>query len=134
MTEPQRDVFTFYTDDPDPESIMYGCTAATLEEAETLVRAAGYREFTLYEQRALSPDETTDAANERILGNPFLGPQWLPLVETIELLTRQSAYGQVLDSDDLLCGLWPRPVQVAVRASHARERRIPSSRSQRQEH
>lgn len=100
MTTSQKYVFTFYTDDPDPESIVYGCTAATLEEAERMVRAAGYREFTLYEQRALEPHETTGAANARILDNPFLGPEWLPLVETIELLTRKLRMGQfwVLDT------------------------------------
>lgn len=94
MTAPQKYVFTFYTDDPDPESIMYGCTAVTLEDAERMVRAAGYREFTLHDQRALEPHETTHAANARILDNPFLGPEWLPLVETIELLTRNLRMGK----------------------------------------
>ena len=87
MTTPQKHVFTFFTNDPDPELVMYVRTAATMEDAEAMVRAAGYREFTLYEQRKLSAHEIEGVADTRILDRPFLGPEWAPLQLTIELVT-----------------------------------------------
>jgi len=87
-------VFRFYIDDPDPESPMYGCTSRSLAEAEKEVRSAGYKKFTLYDQRPLDPGETTSAANANILDNPFLGPEWLPLVDVIEHLTMELRMGR----------------------------------------
>lgn len=87
MTTPQKYVFTFFTNDPDPELVMYVRTAATMQEAEAMMRAAGYREFTLYEQRALSAHEIAGVADTRILDRPFLGAEWAPLLMTIELVT-----------------------------------------------
>lgn len=80
-------LFRFYVDDGAGEQILLGCTAITLFQAEAAVAAAGYTSFTLFDQRPLEEHETVDAANTRLLANPFLGPEWMPLVDVIEHVT-----------------------------------------------
>lgn len=87
-------VFRFRIDDPDPEVILFGCVAADLEEAETITRDAGFREFSLFDSWQLHPSETESAARGRISENPLLGPMWLPVVDVITLATSRLEAGR----------------------------------------
>lgn len=87
-------VYRFYIDDVDPESIMFGCAAASLSDAEAQARAAGYREFTLFDQRPVEAEESHLAALARIDGHPFLGPEWAPLVAVIAQITQTLTVGR----------------------------------------
>lgn len=91
---PHLYVFRFYIDDADPESIMFGCTAASLADAEMQTRAAGYQEFTLFDQRPVEAEEGHLAALARIDGHPFLGPEWAPLVGVIAEVTQTLTVGR----------------------------------------
>ncbi|MGZ0212238.1 MAG: hypothetical protein ACKVI4_07140 [Actinomycetales bacterium] len=79
-------VYTYYTNDGGEHGI-FGCRAETEYEAEKLVRAAGHREYLLFDNRELEAHETSAAATERILENPFLGALWVPLVDAIDVAT-----------------------------------------------
>jgi hypothetical protein len=79
-------VYTFYTNDGGKRGI-FGCRAETEIGAEALVRAAGHREYLLFDDRALESHETSAAATERILENPFLGAVWVPIVDAIDVAT-----------------------------------------------
>jgi len=80
-------LYRFYIDDVDPQSIMFGCTAVSLADAERQARASGHKEFTLFEERQLEADEGYLAALDRIEKHPFLGPEWAPLVAVSAKLT-----------------------------------------------
>lgn len=82
-----KQVFTFYINDPDPESGIWGCIAETEQEAESRCRKEGYSDFFLAQVRDLEPEESPEFADFNLKLNPFLGPQWLPIVDVVEMLT-----------------------------------------------
>lgn len=90
----QLSVFRFRIDDPDPEVVLYGCVAASEAEAALAARAAGFREFVLFDQTPLASDETVQAASERIRANPLLGPQWLRIGDVIAVATQRLRTGR----------------------------------------
>jgi len=94
-------VFRFYIDDADAESFMFGCTAENLEQAETRVEAAGYREWTLFDQTPLELQQRSAAAAARIDAHPFLGPEWQPLVEVVSYQTKRLHVGEFWTIDTL---------------------------------
>lgn len=82
-------VFRFRIDDPDADIILFGCVAASEAEAALTARAAGFRDFDLFDRVPLGPGETVEAATERIRSNPLLGPDWLRIVDVIAVVTRR---------------------------------------------
>jgi hypothetical protein len=83
---PQQKVFTFYINDPDAETGVYGQVASTAEEVESTLQSKGYGDFFLFEERDLFPDEEPEAADFRIKLSPHLGPKWLSVVEAMSLV------------------------------------------------
>ncbi len=82
-----KQVFTFYINNPDPESGIWGCIAETEQEAEAKCRKEGYADFFLAQVRDLEPEESPEFADFNLKLNPFLGPQWMPIVDVVEMLT-----------------------------------------------
>jgi hypothetical protein len=93
MPDPASSIFRFYCLDDAGEWVLYGCIAASVEEAEAEALRVGYREVRLFDQSALPADASSEAAYERILASPFLGPRWLPLVRAIEYATQRLRIG-----------------------------------------
>ncbi|MEW1975439.1 UvrD-helicase domain-containing protein [Microbacterium profundi] len=89
----QLSVFRFRIDDPDPEVVLYGCVAASEAEAALVTQEAGFRDFVLFDQTPLAPDETMGAASDRIRANPILGPQWLRIVDVIAVAAQRLRTG-----------------------------------------
>lgn len=85
----QQMVYTFYINDPDPDSGIWGCIAASEQEAEELCRAQGYSDFFCSQIRHLEPHESPEYADFSLKLNPYLGPQWLPVVDVVEMLTKR---------------------------------------------
>ncbi|WP_394194957.1 UvrD-helicase domain-containing protein [Microbacterium foliorum] len=98
-TPAQLSVFRFRIDDPDPEVVLYGCVAASEAEAALATRGAGFREFVLFDQFPLAPDETMEAASNRIRANPLLGPQWLRIGDVIAIATQRLRTGRFWQMD-----------------------------------
>lgn len=82
-----KQVYTFYINDPNPESGIWGCIAESEQEAEANCRKQGYSDFFLAQVRDLEPEESPEYADFNLKLNPFLGPQWLPIVDVVEMLT-----------------------------------------------
>lgn len=66
-------VYTFYINDPDADSGIFGCVAASEAEAESLARRIGYNDFFLANTRELEPHESASYIDKSIRGNPFVG-------------------------------------------------------------
>lgn len=79
-------VFTFYINDPDSETGVFGQVAESQEEAEEELEKRGVRDYFLFEARDLLPEELPESANFRIKLSPHLGPQWLPIVDALEIV------------------------------------------------
>ena len=79
-------VYTFYINDPDAEIGVYGQVASSQEEVETSLRAKGLTDFFLFEERDLGPEESESAADFRVKLSPHLGPNWIPIVNAIQLV------------------------------------------------
>ncbi|MBU1587338.1 MAG: hypothetical protein KKH51_05260 [Actinobacteria bacterium] len=99
-----RSVYTYFVADTDAGSAYFRCAADSEPEAADRARRAGNREIVLYDVRVVDDGMRTAAVRERVHGNPFLGPRWLPLIEAIEVMTRELNNGfwslQVLPSSD----------------------------------
>lgn len=99
-----RSVYTYFVADTDAASAYFRCAADSEPEAAARARRAGNREIVLYDVRVVDDGMRTAAVRERVHGNPFLGPRWLPLIEAIEVMTRELNNGiwslQVLPSSD----------------------------------
>lgn len=78
-----RQVYSFQVQDNDPESLTFGCIAESLGEAKAKGKRAGYSELLLLEVRNLMGVELDEVNDAEVLANPFLGPDWLPLIEAI---------------------------------------------------
>lgn len=83
--EPEVDLnrYEFSVQDPVPEALTFACVATTLEAAKERARMAGFTEVLLLEVRPLRDEERNAFARQEIIENPFLGPEWLPLVEAL---------------------------------------------------
>lgn len=88
-------VYTFYINDPDAESGIFGCVAASEAEAENLVRSQGYKDFFVANFRDLEPHENASNIDQSIIGNPFVGPQWLGVVKAIEVLIDERTFNRM---------------------------------------
>ncbi len=75
--------YEFSVQDPEPEALTFACVAQSLEEAKERARKAGFTELLLLEVRPLRDEERNAFARQEIIENPFLGPEWLPLVEAL---------------------------------------------------
>lgn len=88
-------VYTFYINDPDPESGIFGCVAQSEEAAENLARIMGYRDFFLAGTRELESHESATAIDQSIRGNPFVGEKWLGVIEAIEVLIDERTFNRI---------------------------------------
>ena len=80
-------VYTYYINDPDSEVGVYGRVASSQEEVEADLHDKGFTDFFLFEVRDLVDEEKPESADLRIKLSPHLGPQWLPVVDALELVT-----------------------------------------------
>lgn len=76
-------LFTFQISDIDALSPTFSCVAESGEEAEKLVRSAGYRDFVLVEVVPHRLDEEVRRAQRELLANPLLGPNWRPFIDSL---------------------------------------------------
>ena len=88
-------VYTFFINDPDPESGIFECVARSEDEAENLARIMGYRDFFLAGTRELESHESATAIDQSIRGNPFVGEKWLGVIEAIEVLIDEPAFNRI---------------------------------------
>ena len=88
-------VYTFYINDPDSESGIFGCVARSEEEAENLARMMGYRDFFLAGTRELETHESASAIDSSIRANPFVGEKWLGVIEAIEVLIDERTFSRI---------------------------------------
>ena len=79
-------VYTYYINDPDSEVGVYGRVASSEEEVEDDLRKKGFTDFFLFEVRDLLEEEQPESADFRIKLSPHLGPQWIPVVDALELV------------------------------------------------
>lgn len=84
-----KSVYTFYINDENAETKLWGCVATSQDAAENLAQRAGFRDFFLWDQRPLEAHETDEHALASIVLNPNLGPQWIPIVGAIQMLTER---------------------------------------------
>lgn len=87
-SENRQKVYTFYINDPDAEIGVFGKVAQSADAVEEELIALGYRDFFLFEERDLLPEELPESADFRIKLSPHLGPQWMPVVDALELVIR----------------------------------------------
>lgn len=87
-------VYTFYINDPDPESGIFGCVAQSEEMAEKLARKMGYKDFFLANTRELESHESISFIDRSIRGNPFVGEQWLGVIKAIEVLIDERTFSR----------------------------------------
>lgn len=87
-------VYLFYINDPDAESGIFGCVADSETDAENLVRSQGYKDFFVANFRDLEPHENASNIDQSIIGNPFVGPQWLGVVKAIEVLIDERTFNR----------------------------------------
>jgi hypothetical protein len=83
---PRQKVFTYYINDPESEVGVFGRVATSEEEVEADLITQGFKDFFLFEVRDLLEEEKPESADFRIKLSPYLGPQWLPIVDAIEEL------------------------------------------------
>ena len=88
--ESTRRVFTFYVNDEGADIGVYGQVAETREEVENHLTKLGLRDFFLFEERDLAPDESESAADFRIKLSPHLGPTWIPVVNAVQRVLEDS--------------------------------------------
>jgi hypothetical protein len=74
-------LYSFTVQDKDAEALSFGCLASSLEEAELAASRAGHREFLLLEVRPLEGVEIPEVGRRLAASNPFVGRDWLPLVD-----------------------------------------------------
>lgn len=86
--EKRQKVYTFYINDPDAEIGVFGKVAQSADAVEEELIALGYRDYFLFEERDLLPEELPESADFRIKLSPHLGPQWMPVVDALELVIR----------------------------------------------
>lgn len=79
-------VYTYYINDQGSDIGVYGQVANSQEEVEAALKSRGFQDFFLFEDRELGPDESERAADFRIKLSPHLGPNWLPVVNAIQLV------------------------------------------------
>jgi hypothetical protein len=82
-----KSVYTYYINDPESEVGVYGRVASSQEEVEADLRDKGFSDFFLFEVRDHLDEEKPESADLRIKLSPHLGPQWLPVVDALELVT-----------------------------------------------
>lgn len=87
-------VYTFYINDPDPESGIFGCVAESEAAAEKLARKMGYKDFFLANTRELEPHESESFVDRSVRGNPFVGEQWLGVIKAIEILIAERTFSR----------------------------------------
>jgi len=75
------EVYSFTVQDKDAEALTYGCVAQSLEHAKKLASLAGLLELTLLEVRGLEGVELATVARTKALEDPFIGSEWLPLID-----------------------------------------------------
>lgn len=76
-------VYSFQVQDKDPECLTFGCVAECFEQAMLKVEKAGYSSVLLMEAGELSGFELDEVVDLDILANPFLGPEWLPIIDAL---------------------------------------------------
>lgn len=76
-------IYSFQVLDPDPECLTFGCLANSLEQAKRKGKAAGFSEMVLLEVRNPVGVEIDEVAELELLANPFVGPEWAPLVDVL---------------------------------------------------
>ena len=79
-------VYTYYINDQDSDIGVYGQVASSQQEVESSLKSKGFQDFFLFEERELGPEESESAADFRIKLSPHLGPNWIPVVNAIQLV------------------------------------------------
>lgn len=83
----EQSKYTFYVKSDDGGHEIWKCLAESDEEAAQKVANAGHSDFSLFEKSPVSPERRREAVLARILENPFLGPNWMPLIDAFESVT-----------------------------------------------
>lgn len=86
-------VYSFQVQDKDPECLTFGCVAESFEEAISKVEKSGYHSVLLMESRELTGYELDEVNDLDILANPFLGPDWLPIIDALAPLISRDGVG-----------------------------------------
>lgn len=88
-------VFSFQVQDKDPECLTFGCIAENFDDAISKAEKAGYSSLLLMEARELSGLELDEVVDLEVLANPFLGPEWLPIIDLLSPRIRRDGVGQM---------------------------------------
>lgn len=87
-------VYTFQIQDKDPECLTFGCLAETPFEARQKLNKAGYTQALILEARDLVGVELDEVVDLEVLANPFLGPDWLPIIDTLAPYIKRDGVGK----------------------------------------
>ncbi len=87
--EQEPKVYTFYINGVDPGEGIWGCLAASEDEAFEKARKHGLQDFFLSSVTDRPWESIRENALATLLANPNLGPTWLPMAEAIESLEAQ---------------------------------------------
>lgn len=88
-------VYSFQIQDKDPECLTFGCIANTFEEAMEKAEKVGYKSLLLMETRDLTGIELDEVVDLEVLANPFLGPEWLPIIDLLAPRIRRDGVGKM---------------------------------------
>jgi hypothetical protein len=85
----EQKIYTFYINGVDPGAGIWGCLAASEDEAFRKAKKHGLQDFFLSNITDRPSESIRGNAIATLLSNPNLGPIWLPMAEAIELLESQ---------------------------------------------
>lgn len=82
----EHKIYTFQGKDEDGQPIEYKCVTSDTDAAAYRASRAGLRNFVLLDISLVPEESIRENVLARILDNPFLGEDWLPILETLEMV------------------------------------------------